>query len=72
MTISIKKKNKLYKKFCRAKDPEKKSELHKQYKVYKNHITNLSRKSKDSHFKNFFEENKRNTFKICQRNKRNN
>ena len=50
ITISIKKKNKLYKKFCRAKDPEKKSELHKQYKVYKNHKTNLFRKSKDSHF----------------------
>ena len=36
--------------------------LHKQYKVYKNHITNLSRRSNDSHF----EENKQNSFKIWQ------
>ena len=40
--------------------------LHKQYKVYKNHITNLSRRSNDSHFKNLFEENKQNSFKIWQ------
>ena len=33
---SIRKKNNLYKKLCRAKDPERKEELHKLYKAYKN------------------------------------
>ena len=65
-TLYIKKKNKLYKKFCQVKDPEQKSELHKQYIVYKNRKTNLFRKSKKSHYKNLFEENKRNSFKILQ------
>ena len=64
--ISIKNKNKLHKKFCRAKDQEKKSQLHKQYKDYKNHIMNLSRKNKESHFENPLEENKWNSFKIWQ------
>ena len=63
ITISVKKKNKLYEKFCQA---QKKSELHKQYKVYKNHIMNLLERAK-SRFKNLFEENKCNSFKIWQR-----
>ena len=62
-----KKKNKLYKKLCRAKNPERKEKLHKICKAYKNHdVTNLSRRSKESYFKNLFEENKENTYKIWQ------
>ena len=56
----------MYKKLCRAKDPKRKEELHKLYKAYKNHVTNLSRRSKESYFKNLFEENKKNTYKIWQ------
>ena len=56
----------MYKKLCRAKDPKRKEELHKIYKAYKNHVTNLSRRSKESYFKNLFEENKKNTYKIWQ------
>ena len=63
---SIRKKNNLYKKLCREKDPKRKEELHKLYKAYKNHVTNLSRRSKESYFKNLFEENKKNTYKIWQ------
>ena len=63
---SIRKKNNLYKRLCRAKDHERKEELHKQYKAYKNHVTNLSRRRKESYFKNLFEENKENTYKIWQ------
>ena len=63
---SIKKKNILYGKFCRSKDPKRQEELHKLYKVYKNHTTNLLRRSKESHFKNLLEENKRNSYKIWQ------
>ena len=63
---SIRKKNNLYNKLCRAKDSERKEELHKLYKAYKNHVTNLFRKSKESYFKNLFEKNKKNTYKIWQ------
>ena len=41
-----------------------KKELHKLDKLYKNHVTNLSRRSKESYFKNLFQENKKNTYKI--------
>ena len=51
---SVRKKDNLYKKLCRAKDPERKEELLKLYKAYKNHVNNLSRRSKESHFKNLF------------------
>ena len=51
---SIRKKNNLYNKLCRAKDSETKEELHKLYKAYKNHVTNLSRRSKESYLKNLF------------------
>ena len=58
---SIRKKNNLHKKLCRAKEPGRKEELHNLYKAYKNHVTNFSRRSKDSYFKNIFEGNKKNT-----------
>ena len=66
IATSIKKKNNLYKKFCQAKDSKKKEELHILCKAYKNLTTNLTRRSKESHFKNFSQENKRNSFKIWQ------
>ena len=63
---SIRQKNNLHKILCLAKDPERKEELQKLYKAYKNHVTNLSRRSKESYFKNLFEDNKKNTYKIWQ------
>ena len=63
---SIRKKNNLYKKLCRAKDSKRKEELCKLYKAYKNHVTNFSRRSKESYFKNLFEENKKITYKVWQ------
>ena len=63
---SIRNKKKLSKKLCRAKDPERREELHKLYKAYKNHVTNLSRRSKESYFKQLFEENKKSTYKMWQ------
>ena len=63
---SVRKKNNLHNKLCRAKDSERKEELHRLYKTYKNHVTNLSRRSKESYFKNLFEEIKKNTYKIWQ------
>ena len=63
---SIRKKKNLHNKLCRAKFSERKEELHKLYKAYKNHVTNLSRRNKKSYLKNLFEENKKNTYKIWQ------
>ena len=63
---SIKIKNTLYNKFCRAKDNKSKSDLHNKFKKYCNRILTLSRKSKDSYFKSFFEEHKKNGLKIWQ------
>ena len=56
--------NNLYNKLCQAKDTERKEELHKLYIAYKNHVTNLSRRSKESYFKNLFEKDKKNTYEI--------
>ena len=61
---SIKIKNTLYNKFCRAKDNKSKSDLYNKFKKYLNLILTLSRKSKDS--KSFFEEHKKNGLKIWQ------
>ena len=66
LKTSINIKNNYHKKFIRAKDPKRKENLHTLYKAYKNQITNLSRRSKESYFKNLFEENKKNSFKIWQ------
>ena len=52
---SIRKKNNVYNKLCRPKGSERMEKLHKTYKAYKNHVINLSRRSKDSYSKNLFE-----------------
>ena len=56
---SIKIKNTLSNTFCRAKDNKSKSDLHEKFKKYRNLILTLSRKSKNSYFQSFFEENKK-------------
>ena len=63
---SIKIKNKIYDKYCRAKDVARKNILHTQFKKYRNTINNLIRISKDSHYKTYFNENKRNSMKVWQ------
>ena len=63
---SIQIKNYLKKKSCKTKDSTKKAELDAKHKKYKNLLTNLTRKSKDSHYKTFFNENKNNASKIWQ------
>ena len=56
---SINIKNTLCNKFCRTKDNKSKSDLHNKFRKYRNLILTLSRKSKDSYFKSFFEEHKK-------------
>ena len=43
---SIKNKNKIYNKFCQAKDQTRKQHLHKKFKIYTNSLANLTRRSK--------------------------
>ena len=64
--MSIKKKNKIYNKFCQAKDPERKKSLHETFKKYRNIIANLTKISKEKHYKNYFQENKNNLCKKWQ------
>ena len=64
LLTSIKHKNKIYDKFCRAKDANRKKELYNTWKAYKNLILNLTRRSKESYYKTFFEENKLNSLKM--------
>ena len=64
--ISIKIKNTLYNKFYQAKDNRLKSDLHNIFKKYSNLILTLSRKSKDSYFKSFFEKTKKMVLKYSK------
>ena len=52
--VSIKKKNKIYNKFCQAKNPERKRSLHETLKKYRNIIANLIRINKEKHYKKYF------------------
>ena len=63
---SIQIKNYLKKKSCKTKDSTKKAELEAKHKKYKKLLKNLTRKSKDSHYKTFFNENKNNALKIWE------
>ena len=55
----IRNKNKLYKSFCKEKDPKLKESYEKQFKSFRNHISSLLRKTKDSYYKQYFEDNKK-------------
>ena len=63
---SIQIKYNIHKKFCKAKNEQRKNELHTKWKQYRNLIIKLIRKSKDSYFKTFFKENKKNALKVWQ------
>ena len=54
---SIRNKNKLYKSFCKEKDPKTKEYYEKQLRSYRNQVSSLLRKTKDSYYKQCFEDN---------------
>ena len=54
---SIKRREKLYKKFIKSKNQKSKDELHQNYKELRNHIVTIIRESKKLHFKKYFTEN---------------
>ena len=57
---SSKSKNKIYKKFCKEKIPQKTEIYRKQFKTYRNHLTTLLRITKDEYYKTHFKGNKKN------------
>ena len=58
--ISIRKRDKLLKKFINCKNQENKEILHNKYKLYRNLIVTLTRKSKKNHYQKYFQENSSN------------
>ena len=67
---SVPNKNKIYYKFWKAKDQERKDLLHQQFKNYRNILSNLKRvkkkKSKENYYKEYFQENENNLIKVWQ------
>ena len=57
---SIREREKLHKKFIKAKDEIIKNDYHKKYKELRNQILNKTRQSKKDYFHNFFEKNSNN------------
>ena len=54
----------IYNKFCKAKDQKRKDLLHQQFKNYRNILSNLTKKSKENYYKEYFQENKNNLIKV--------
>ena len=63
---SIRNKNKTYNKLCKAKDKERKDLLYQQFKNYRNILSNLTKKSEENYYKEYFQENKNNLVKVWQ------
>ena len=63
---SINNKNRIRKKYDRAKDQNRKIELYNRWKMYKNKINTLIKRSKGNHYKNFFQDNKNKVLKVWQ------
>ena len=64
---SINNKNKTYRKYCRAKDQNRKHELHTLFKQYRNSLNNIIKVSKANHYHQYFTTNKRNLLKVWER-----
>ena len=58
---SISAKNKLLKNFINKKDPVLKEEFHTKYKIYRNLLSTLTKKSKQAYYEKYFERNWNNT-----------
>nr|XP_047144679.1 uncharacterized protein LOC124818178 [Hydra vulgaris] len=57
---SIKMRNKIFKKFLKAKNPNNKLNLEKSCKAYRNLLVTLTRRSKKNHYSKFFSDNAKN------------
>ena len=56
-------KNKIYKNFCKAKNPSRRYLLHNEFKTYRKLIGNLTKVSNEKYCKTYFQENKNNLYK---------
>ena len=61
---SILARDKLLKLFINCKNDTLKDQLHKSYKIYRNHVVNIIRISKQNYFTNYFQVNSKNSKKI--------
>ena len=61
---SIRKKAKMHSKLLKAKDQTRKEALNQEYKIYKNLLTNLTKKSKENYYKQYFIDNKNNLISV--------
>ena len=59
----MKVKDRLQKKFLRAKDPIRKYSMHNEVKQYRNYINILTRNSKANHYEKLFQNHKKNLHK---------
>ena len=64
LKISIEKREELLKLYAKEKDQIAKTELYSRFKYYKNQIVKLCRKSKNLHFKKYFDSNIKNSKNI--------
>ena len=62
----IKKKNKIYNKFCQAKDSERKKSLHEALKKIQKYYSKSHKNKKGEILQNYFQENKNNLCKTWQ------
>ena len=61
---SIRKKYKMHSKFLKAKDQIRKKALNQEYKTYKKLLPNITKKSKENYYKQYFKDNKNNLIKV--------
>ena len=61
ITKSFKTKNRLYKQFYREKNQFKKDRIFEYFKTYRKHLVIIIRMSKEGYFKEYFDDNKKNT-----------
>ena len=57
---SLKKRSDLHSRYLRAKDPERKQLIYHRFKIYRNMLVKLIKKSKENHFSKYFSDNVKN------------
>ena len=59
-------KNKVFKKYIKCKDEDRKTQIYEEYKVIKNEITFITRQSKQKYYEDYFTKHKKNLKKTWQ------
>ena len=61
---SIRKKAQIHSKLLKSKDQTRKEALNREYKIYKNRLTNITKKSKENYYKQYVIDNKNNLINV--------